>query len=448
MGIKVQHTPIQAVGSGARLAGQAQALKRKQDKAQQAALQARQLAAAADRQKSQLIAAAQRQRLQIAASAAIEEMRTEARKDYTPGKRPEKPGDKTPSSWKYDSDDPFSPTHQQPWEDDMGAYITPEVYKALQEKTVGAASQERQGVMQQEKSFELPHYQEQYGALQGNLYEQMEIDLDALYASYFSDEGKFISAKARLEASYQQKDLKGYKEIKAEEQEELRVQAIRSRRRAGKEEMTPAQEIATRLQLGQEAEGLAFPREEENKPFSFREIASLETFIYNTANEAKRFYWHSSESSKEIKKQEKNNLMAKYIDTVNLLQVQDYNPARREQFNDLWNRVMASDKRFKDLWFTEKGNSPPQMRAIFAKGRISNVMKERLVGKTPLAASLIKEKKPLVEKIYGTGAEMRERYGLEQRPKGPLQVRTQAEYDQIPSGTQYIGTDGQIRIKK
>ncbi len=74
MAIRVDYTPLGAVGEAAQLAGQAEAVQRLQDKAHQEALQRRQLAAAAQRQAIANIAAAQRQATQIDARAKANEI--------------------------------------------------------------------------------------------------------------------------------------------------------------------------------------------------------------------------------------------------------------------------------------------------------------------------------------------------------------------------------------
>ena len=74
MAIRIEHTPITTISEAAKLAGQATAIKRAQDKAHQATLQAQQLAAASARQGVANVAAAERQKAGFEAQAKMAEI--------------------------------------------------------------------------------------------------------------------------------------------------------------------------------------------------------------------------------------------------------------------------------------------------------------------------------------------------------------------------------------
>lgn len=161
-----------------------------------------------------------------------------------------------------------------------------------------------------------------------------------------------------------------------------------------------AEEQALRAYLPPEAEKAAFPTvAAEPKPFTPTQVVSLAKNIQATAEKAIQEPWYKLGAEKTRK-----SLVDQYLATVEMLRVSDpraFGPARQEQFNTIWNRVMSTDKNFAN-WFDKKGNPPLEMRMAIARGPGTRAIRKRATG-TPIgisvAGSVKQAKQPITPNI-------------------------------------------------
>lgn len=97
------------------------------------------------------------------------------------------------------------------------------------------------------------------------LHGQWQIEANALNRSWFSDRGKFETAKAKLNAKYQQMELNALTQMQRQQEEQQRVQQLIRR---GTQGMDREEEAGLRMELGPEAERLVFP--EKERPVDWR----------------------------------------------------------------------------------------------------------------------------------------------------------------------------------
>lgn len=292
----------------------------------------------------------------------------------------------------------------------------------------------RQGVQAQDP---VRRVESQYNQQRQYLHRQWKIDAEAIDNTWFADRGKWQTAVAKLTAKYRKEELKLQQvHEQQQQQQQQKQQYIMGLRGRGKALTDVELYQAQRRLTGEEERFARLPVEQ--KPFTFTQLSSLGKFIQATAERAKEEPW------KLGKKRTRKSLIDQYLFAIDTLRIEDpvFGITKQQQFNEMWNRVMSTDKNFAN-WFDKQGKPPVEMRVVGAKGRIADAMKDKLIGKSPIGRSLL-------EKTYGTRKQMAERYGFrEPTPQRQMPRPTsQAEYNRIPSGTQYIGTDGQIRTKR
>ena len=264
--------------------------------------------------------------------------------------------------------------------------------------------------------------------IKGQLHSQWQIEANALYVRPFKSQAQANYELAKLNSKYQQLELTAMTKMQQQTKERQRVQELIKQPRR----FTPAQEAAERMRLGPEAERLAFPTEQ--KPFSFTQLISLGKNINIIAERAKEEPWRFG------KKRTRKSLIEQYLYTIDVTRMEDPNafgPTRRRQFNQVWNSMMKSDKDFSN-WFDKKGRPPVEMQMLGAEGQIAGIMKKKALGVSPMATQLLKDKprRSLIEKTYGTGREMRERYGFEPQEQKPIRQRN------TRTGQERISYDG------
>lgn len=228
---------------------------------------------------------------------------------------------------------------------------------------------------------------DQVNQIKEPLHAQWRIEADALNKSWFSDRGKFETAKAKLNAKYQQMELTALTKLQQQVQERQQVQRLIQQPR----QYTRAQEADIRMQLGAEAERQVFPKAPaERTPFSPTEVLSLARNIRGAAEAATQEPWYHRGKEKTRK-----SLIDQYLATVNMLRVSDpraFGRARQQQFNAIWNREMSMDPAFAN-WFDKQGKPPVEMEIMAARGPAAEAVKKKAVGVSPIGQSLSKQRK-------------------------------------------------------
>lgn len=110
---------------------------------------------------------------------------------------------------------------------------------------------------------------EQMEGIRKQLETRWRIEAEALNKSWFSNQGQFDTALAKLNSKYQQEELKVFSEIQQQEESRQRVQELI----AGPKEYGRAEEADIRLELGPEAERLVFPQQQDPQLAHQRNLA-------------------------------------------------------------------------------------------------------------------------------------------------------------------------------
>lgn len=208
---------------------------------------------------------------------------------------------------------------------------------------------------------------------------QWQIEASALDKSWFSDRGKFETAKAKLNAKYQQMELQEFTQLQQQVEEQQRVQTLIRQPRA----RTPGQEAQLRMELGPEAERLVFPTERVGRaPFTPAGLRGYRAFMEPFAEAAKQ--QRGWEWGTPVRLQE--DLVKQYLAARSQAGYDDpaWTPKQRQQFDTEWDDLMASERNYK--WEPEA----PEIRSLRAVGRLTRAVAKNI---TPLGASVVKKKR-------------------------------------------------------
>ena len=275
---------------------------------------------------------------------------------------------------------------------------------------------------------------QQANEIKGTLHTQWQIEADALNKSWFSDRGKFETAKAKLNAKYQRLEFDAFTNLQQQQQEQQQKQQLlagyRKKQQAGgigKEE-----EAGLRLQFKPPEEEFIFGEEKYLSPQYLRSKGFIETIkaYAKSAKGTKAWDWG---------KKQKQSLIDRYQEWREEELYSTKSPQEQQQLDKEWDELMLSDDNYNTWWENKKARKPiTEVRALRATGRIADAMQDKVV--TPLGRSLGRRKKSLIEKTYGTGAEMRERYGLAKRAE-PQQQKPIRQRNRL-TGQERISYDG------
>ena len=116
---------------------------------------------------------------------------------------------------------------------------------------------------------------EQMEGVRKQLETRWQIEAEALNKSWFSSQGQFNTALAKLNSKYQQEELKVFSEIQQQEESRQRIQELI----AGPSERSRAEEVDIRLELEPEAERLVFPEQRDPRD-EYREIRTTKDQVF------------------------------------------------------------------------------------------------------------------------------------------------------------------------
>ena len=214
--------------------------------------------------------------------------------------------------------------------------------------------------------------------IRDTLHAQWQIEAGALNKSHFSDRGKFETAKAKLNAKYQQMELKEFTQLQQQVEEQQRVQTLIRQ----PQERTRAEEAQERMRLGPEAERLVFPTERRGR-FSPQQMwgkgglaEHMGEWIDATTITGARFGFGGT--------RKQSNLIKQYVGVSERAGYNDFTPEQKRQYNLVWDDMMASDE--KNEW----NPNSPEVKAVRAVGKLQQAAAKNI---TPLGASVRRKKK-------------------------------------------------------
>lgn len=287
-----------------------------------------------------------------------------------------------------------------------------------------------------QRTFRDSNFEQQFTQAKKMLQEQWQIEANALRTKPFKSQAQANAELAKLNSKYQMQELEARQKLETQEQAQQQKQQYIMGLRGRKKALTDVELYQAQRTLTEEEERFArLPT--DGKPFTFTQIASLGKFIQATAEKAEEEPW------KFGKKRTRKSLIDQYLAVTDVLKIED--PQQQQQFNEVWNRVMETDKNFAN-WFDKQGRPPVEMKITGAKGTIARAMKQRAVGKSPIAKSFLKLHPAFRAGTWLAGD--RGRVTSEQPQQQIPRPTTQTEYNRVSSGSQYIATDGSIRTKR
>lgn len=299
--------------------------------------------------------------------------------------------------------------------------------------------------------------------IKNDLNAQWEIEAEALRYKPFRSQQLADAELAKLNAKYQQRELEAFTQLRQQTEEQQRVQQLIKQ---GTQGMSREKEAGLRMNLKPEAERLVFPSEPTMTPLSISQLRAREPGEDFTKIQASIMEF--AEAAPTIPKpwtleknepKTKQGLINRYVGWRRYLGYEGLKPLVQRQYDDEWDVVMMGDKRFDKWWSNKKQRKPlAEIKALRTPGKIGKIMQDRMMGAegiTPLGRSITKAKPTEVvrwEQPAEVASWLVDKFKKpEPTPSvsGQLQRPTnQAEYDRVPSGTRYMGTDGQIRTKR
>ena len=168
-------------------------------------------------------------------------------------------------------------------------------------------------------------------------------------------------------------------------QKAAEVEQVQGLIRSGTQGMGPEQEAATRMNLGPEAERLAFPKQKFLSPSYLRSKGFRENLLgyANAAPDQRGLEWGPPKKKRE-------DLIAQYQRwQESELYHQEKSPQEQKQLDQEWDASMRSSRAYTN-WFADKGLRvlPTAVTALRSKGRIANAMRGKVVTRSPIGSGM------------------------------------------------------------
>ena len=240
--------------------------------------------------------------------------------------------------------------------------------------------------------------------IRDTLHTQWQIEDRALGIRPFKSQQQADAEAAKLDAKYQQMELKALTQLQQQQQEDQRVQELVKQPK----KRTRAEEAQLRMELGPEAERLVFPG--APKRLSVQQVTSpaLQQNIRAYADAAPTVHEFFTRRGKEPKtKQGIINQYLRWRESIAYDGIES--PVVKRQLDIQWDEAMAEDPRYNKWWLNREKRQPiVEIKALRTPGDIGKVMRKRVVGVTPLGTSVRKDKPrsiiPMDPTLFGVHA--------------------------------------------
>ncbi len=242
--------------------------------------------------------------------------------------------------------------------------------------------------------------------IRDTLHAQWQIEARALNVKPFKSQQQANAESAKLDAKYQQMELKAFTQLQQQQEEQQRVQNLIQQ----PQERTRGEEAQLRMELRPEAERLVFPTEPQ--PLSIGQITSprLIKNIQDYANAASTT--HEFFTRRENEPKTKQGLINQYRNwqkSVDYDAIIAYAPGHARQLDIQWNEIMAEDPRYNKWWLNRETRQPiAEIKALQTPGKIGRTMRKKIVGITPIGESIAKAKPrsaiPMDPSLFGVHA--------------------------------------------
>ena len=288
------------------------------------------------------------------------------------------------------------------------------------------------------------NFDTQFAPTRQDIDTQWRIEAKAMDNTWFKDKQSWQSAKSKLTAKYQLMEQKARAklqgQVREQQQEQQAAQAEREqaqsllRRDPGD---IPREERAN-IQV-QASTGIRRLATKQFKRLSMSEMSSsaLENSIYNYAENAPgagKMAWLKADW-RDPAGRTGEGLLDAYSKWKEDMLYSEYGPFEQRQLDTVWDSIMHSDRNFRRWKNKEVQN---KLKAIRGRGKGTAAIRERIVGKSPLARTIITGLSPVATAIQAGRAMMdRRRAPVQQQPQ-PMQQRPpveQQEQQQIITAT-------------
>ncbi len=213
------------------------------------------------------------------------------------------------------------------------------------------------------------------------LQQQYDVQVKVLENTPMSD-SEFNTKMLRLQADTK---MQWNKLQQTRRQKAAEVEQVQGLIRSGTQGMGREQEAGVRMNLGPEAERLAFPKQKFVSPSYLRSKGFRENLIgyANAAPDQKGFEWGPPKKKRE-------DLIAQYQRwRESELYHQERSPQEQKQLDREWDAMMRTSRAYTS-WFNDKNQRrlPTEVTALRSKGRIANAMRRKVVSRTPMGSSM------------------------------------------------------------
>lgn len=213
------------------------------------------------------------------------------------------------------------------------------------------------------------------------LQQQYNVQIKVLENTPMSD-SEFNTRIMRLQADtkMQWNKLQQQRRQKAAE-----VEQVQGLIRGGTQGMGREQEAAVRMNLGPEAERLAFPKQQFLSPSYLRSKGFRKNLLgyANVAPDQKGYEWGPPKKKRE-------DLIEQYQRwRESELYFQEKSPQEQKQLDREWDANMRTSLAFTN-WFMDKNQRiiPIEVTALRSKGKIPDAMRRKIVTQSPMGASM------------------------------------------------------------
>ncbi len=242
--------------------------------------------------------------------------------------------------------------------------------------------------------------------IRDTLHTQWQIEARALNVKPFKSQQQANAESAKLDAKYQQMELKAFTQLQQQTEEQQRVQDLIKQ----PQERTRAEEAQLRMELEPEAERLVFPAEPQ--PFSIGQITSTAVMqsIQDFAEAAPTT--HEFFTRRENEPKTKQGIINQYLEWRSLIRYNDLDLIYQQPLDQQWDAFMAGDEKYNEWWSNKEKHQPiVEIKALRTPGDIGKIMKGRIVGAagiTPIGESVTKAKPrsavPMDPTLFGVHA--------------------------------------------
>ncbi len=246
----------------------------------------------------------------------------------------------------------------------------------------------------------------QFQQIRQDLHGQYKIEIEQYKSTRFKDRAQFESVQSRLKAKYQMLEYKATTKLQQQIQQQQQEQQAQQAQQQRVQELVGTdvrglpreQQAQLRMELPPEAERIVFQQPDvlSVSQMGNRALADSINYYAKQAADTPGLEWGPPKKTGE-------GLLGAYSEWKDTIQYDSYGPVEQKQLDAVWDINMSGNKIFKK-WESKKVQN--QLRVIRGRGKGAVAIRERVVGKTPLARTIITGLSPVATAIQAGRAMM------------------------------------------